>query len=210
MKEVKLKAEVRETGKSKARSLRREGKVPGIFYAPGEKNIPIAIREHDLYSLIRTKETQIINLDIGNGNNLKCILKDIEFDPVTDKPIHFDLYGLKEGVKITIEVPIVIKGHAVGVEKGGILEHLLHSVAIECPSTKIPDHIEVDITELDIGDAIHIKDLKVPDVRFLESEDAVVVSVVPPAVVEEEKEEAEEEAGKPEETEKQPPTEKTS
>jgi large subunit ribosomal protein L25 len=178
MTEIVLNAEIREKGK--ARQLRRQGKVPGVYYAPGDENILIAVREHDLKPLIHTTETHIVNLKLGDGKEFRCILKDVEFDPVTDRPIHFDLYGLKAGTRIRIEVPIVLTGHAVGVEKGGIVEHLLHSVEIECMSTEIPEHIEVDITKLDIGDSIHIKDLNIPGIRFIENEMAVIVAIVPP------------------------------
>ncbi len=196
MTEIILNAEIRKTGKSASNQLRRSGKIPGIYYAPGDEPLPIAVKESELKNLIYTTETHIIKLKLDDGKEFQCILKDVEFDPVTDKPIHFDLYGLKAGATITLEVPIVLVGKAPGVEKGGIIEHLLHTVEVECPSNAIPEHIEVDISNLDIGDAIHVRDLKVPNVKILENELAVVVAVVPPRGVEVEKatEEAQSEA----------------
>lgn len=191
MSEIILNAEVRNTGKSVSNQLRRSGKIPGVYYAPGDEPIPIAVKESELKNLIYTTETHIIKLKLGDGKEFKCILKDVEFDPLTDKPIHFDLYGLKVGATITLEVPIVLVGKAPGVEKGGIIEHLLHTVEVECPSDAIPEHIEVDISHLDIGDAIHVKDLEVPGVKILENELAVVVAVVPPRGVEVEEKEVE-------------------
>jgi len=192
MTEIILNAEIRKTGKSASNQLRRSGKIPGIYYAPGDEPLPIAVKESDLKDLIYTTETHIIKLKIGDGKEYQCILKDVEFDPVTDKPIHFDLYGLKAGATITLEVPIVLVGKAPGVEKGGIIEHLLHTVEVECPSNAIPEHIEVDISNLDIGDSIHVKDLKIPNVKILENELAVVVAVVPPRGVEVEEKPSEE------------------
>lgn len=192
MTEIILNAEIRKTGKSASNQLRRSGKIPGIYYAPGDEPLPIAVKESDLKGLIYTTETHIIKLKIGDGKEYQCILKDVEFDPVTDKPIHFDLYGLKAGATITLEVPIVLVGKAPGVEKGGIIEHLLHTVEVECPSNAIPEHIEVDISNLDIGDSIHVKDLKIPNVKILENELAVVVAVVPPRGVEVEEKPSEE------------------
>jgi large subunit ribosomal protein L25 len=122
----------------------------------------------------------VVRLKLGDGKEFQCILKEVEFDPVTDKPIHFDLYGLKAGATVTLEIPVVLVGKAPGVEKGGVIEHLLHTVEVECPANAIPEHIEVDISALDIGDAIHVKDLKIPNVKILENELAVVVAVVPP------------------------------
>ncbi len=184
MTEIILNAEIRKTGKSESNRLRRSGKIPGIYYAPGDEPLPIAVKESELKNLIYTTETHVIKLKLGDGKELQCILKDVEFDPVTDKPIHFDLYGLKAGATITLEVPIVLVGKAPGVEKGGIVEHLLHTVEVECPSDAIPEHIEVDISNLDIGDAIHVKDLKVPNVKILENELSVVVAIVPPRAAE--------------------------
>ncbi len=180
MTEIILNAEVRKTGKSASNQLRRSGKIPGIYYAPGDEPLPIAVKESELKNLIYTTETHIIRLKLGDGKEFQCILKDVEFDPVTDKPIHFDLYGLKAGATVTLEVPIVLVGKAPGVEKGGVIEHLLHTVEVECPTNAIPEHIEVDISNLDIGDSIHVKDLNIPNVKILENELAVIVAVVPP------------------------------
>lgn len=180
MTEITLSAEVRKTGKSVSNQLRRAGKIPGIYYAPGEEPLPIAVKESELKNLIYTTEAHVVKLKLNDGKEFQCILKDVEFDPVTDKPIHFDLYGLKAGAKITLEVPIVLVGKAPGVEKGGIIEHLLHAVEIECSSDAIPEHIEVDISKLDIGDSIHVRDLSIPGVKILENELAVVVAIVPP------------------------------
>lgn len=200
MTEIVLNAEIRKTGKSNSNRLRMTGKVPGIYYAPGDEPLPIAVKETELKNLIYTTEAHIVKLKLDNGKEFQCILKEVEFDPVTDKPIHFDLYGLKAGAKITLEVPIVLVGKAPGVEKGGIIEHLLHTVEVECSSDAIPEHIEVDISNLDIGDSIHVRDLNVPGVKILENELSVVVAIVPPRGVEIE---AEAEA-KPTEEEAQP------
>ncbi len=180
MTEIVLNAEIRKTGKSASNQLRRSGKIPGIYYAPGDEPLPIAVKESELRKLIYTTEAHVVRLKLDDGKEFQCILKEVEFDPVSDKPIHFDLYGLKAGATVTLEIPVVLVGKAPGVEKGGIIEHLLHTVEIECPANAIPEHIEVDISALDIGDAIHVKDLKIPNVKILENELAVVVAVVPP------------------------------
>jgi large subunit ribosomal protein L25 len=180
MTEIVLNAEIRKTGKSASNQLRRSGKIPGIYYAPGDEPLPIAVKETELKKLTYTTEAHVVRLKLGDGKEFQCILKEVEFDPVTDKPIHFDLYGLKAGATVTLEIPVVLVGKAPGVEKGGVIEHLLHTVEVECPANAIPEHIEVDISALDIGDAIHVKDLKIPNVKILENELAVVVAVVPP------------------------------
>jgi large subunit ribosomal protein L25 len=203
MTEIILNAELRKTGKSASNQLRRLGKIPGIYYAPGDEPLPIAVKESELKNLIYTTETHIIRLKLGDGKEFQCILKDVEFDPVTDKPIHFDLYGLKAGATVTLEVPIVLVGKAPGVEKGGVIEHLLHTVEVECPSNAIPEHIEVDISNLDIGDSIHVKDLNIPNVKILENELAVIVAVVPPRGGEVAEKPEEEQPATPSQPEKQ-------
>lgn len=186
MAEITLQAEVRkETGK-KTKALRRQGKIPGIFYVHGEDNITITVPEAALKPLIYTSETHIINLKLDNGKQHNCILRDIQFDPVTDSPIHFDLQGLKAEEKLTLEVPITLVGIPKGVKDGGTMQHVLHRLKISCLPKYIPEHIEVNVEHLAINQSLHVKDLKVENVTILEHEDSTIVAVVPPTILKEE------------------------
>jgi large subunit ribosomal protein L25 len=185
MSEITITAEIRKDLGKRAKRLRRQGKVPGIYYSHGEKNIPVAVPELTLRPLIKTTATHVINLKLDDGSVHTCILRDVQFDPVTDQPVHFDFFGLKEDEAVTIQVPVVLKGTAQGVKDGGILQHILHSVRVSCLPKYIPDHIEVDVTGLLMNRSIHVKDLSIPNVKILENENSAVVAVVPPTVIKE-------------------------
>lgn len=185
MSEVTLTAEIRKDLGKRAKRLRRQGKIPGIYYSHGEKNIPIAVSELTLRPLIKTSATHVINLKLDDGSTHTCILRDVQFDPVTDKPVHFDFFGLKEDEAVTIQVPVVVKGTAQGVKDGGILQHILHSVRVSCLPKYIPDRIEVDVTGLLMNRSIHVKELTIPNVKILENENSAVVAVVPPTIMKE-------------------------
>ena len=127
-----------------------------------------------------TSKTHLISLSLDGQEDLDCIIKDVQFDPVTEKIVHIDLLGLKKGEKIQIEVPVQLIGTAVGIKEGGILQHTLHKIEIECLPVDIPEHIEIDVTTLKLGDSIHIGDLKFNEFNILNSAEAIVASVTHP------------------------------
>ena len=182
MAEIILKAERRTSfKKSTSNQMRKSGFVPGIYYTVGEEPIPIKVNELSLRPLVFTSESNIVSLQIeGESKPLSCILKDTQFEPITSRIIHFDLIGLKEGEMINIEVSLVLKGSAIGVKDGGIVQHNLHKLEIKCLPQNIPPHIDVEITNLAIGDSIKVSDLKLEGIEILNDENASIVSVVPP------------------------------
>ncbi len=184
MAEISIKAKRRtELSNAATTSLRNSGFVPGIFYGAGEENISIAINELALRPVIYTSEANIISLSLeGEEKSYKCILKDAQFDPLKEKPIHFDFLALREGEKLTLDVSIILKGSAIGVKDGGVIQHSLHKLQIECLPEDIPSHIELDISNLKIGDALRLSDIKIEGVEFKADDSAVIVSVVPPTV----------------------------
>ncbi|HLA68309.1 MAG TPA: 50S ribosomal protein L25 [Bacteroidota bacterium] len=185
MSEITLTAEIRKEVGKRSKTLRRLGKVPGIYYGHGQKNIPVTLTEFALKPLFKTSATHVINLKLDDGTTHPCILRAIQFDPMTDRPIHFDLFGLNADEKLTIEVPVILKGTPVGVKDGGTLQHVIHRLRVSCLPKYIPDHIELDVTELKINTSIHVKDLSVPNVRVLENESSTVAAVVPPTILKE-------------------------
>ncbi|KAB2841702.1 MAG: 50S ribosomal protein L25 [Melioribacteraceae bacterium] len=126
------------------------------------------------------------------------MLKDVQFDPVSDRIIHFDLYGVTVGQVLQIQVPVQITGSAVGVKEGGKLQVQLHKIDVECLPKDIPDHIELDVTNLGIGDSIHASDIKIENVKIITPEDVVVVAVTAPKAAAEETTEASKETSEPE------------
>ncbi|HUL45249.1 MAG TPA: 50S ribosomal protein L25 [Bacteroidota bacterium] len=183
MQEILLEAEIRKDVGGNTKAMRREGKVPGIFYIHGEKNIPVIVPERSLKPLIFTSETHIINLKLNDGTGKECILRDIQFDPLTDRPIHFDLQGVRADEEITVEIPVTLTGGTpVGVRDGGILQQVIHRLKISCLPKDIPEHIEVHVEDLKINHFVHIRDIKIPNITILGNEDSSVAGVVPPTI----------------------------
>jgi large subunit ribosomal protein L25 len=186
MSEIVLNAEVRETTGKHAKYSRNMGMVPGVYYARDEKNVNIQVAKTNLDPLVFTSETHVIDLRLKDGSSKKCILRDVQFDPVSDRPIHFDLQGLRENEKLTIEIPIVLTGGIPkGVREGGMVQHIIHRLKVSCLPKDIPEKIELNIADLGINQTIHVRELNVPNVTILDSAESTVVGVMPPAVVKE-------------------------
>ncbi len=180
MEKMILEAEVRETGSKQARKLvRKNGKVPGIYYSKHDVPIHISVTEKAIHPLVYTAETHLISLQV-DGKVFDCVVKDIQFDPLTDKIVHFDLIGLTTGETFQLEVPVQLRGTPVGIKEGGIVQHLIHKLEIECLPKDIPQRVEIDITNLKIGDSVHVKDLKIENITILNTEDSVIVAVSHP------------------------------
>ncbi len=193
MKTVTLEANKRkDTNKATRNRLRREGRVPGVFYSKRLDTIPVDVLEKKIHPLVFTAKTNLISLKIEGQEELECIIKDIQFDPVTEEIIHFDLLGLTRGEMIQLEVPVQLSGSSIGVREGGLMQHILHKLEVECLPKHIPEHIDIDISELAIGDSVHVSELSVEDVTLLNPGDAIVVAVGHQKVVEEEVEVTEE------------------
>jgi large subunit ribosomal protein L25 len=183
MEKVLLEARKRtDQTKSSTKSIRRQGKVPGVIYSKNIQPISIEVAEGSINPLVFTAKTHLISLSIEGETNLDCIIKDIQFDPVTDKVVHFDLQEFNVKEKIQIEVPIQLVGTAVGVKEGGVVQHTLHKLDLECLPVDIPEAINVEITSLRLGDSIHVSDLKIEGVEILSPADSIIVSVTHPKV----------------------------
>jgi large subunit ribosomal protein L25 len=185
MSEIAVSAEVRKEVGKQAKQLLKVGKVPGIYYGHGQKNIPVAMGELTLKPLYKSSAASVINLTLDDGSKHLCVLRDVQFDPVTDRPVHFDLFGLNENEELTIELPVTVTGTAKGVRDGGILQHILHRLKIVCLPKNIPDRLEINVESLEINKSIHVRDLTIPNVKVLENENSTVVAVVPPTVLKE-------------------------
>jgi large subunit ribosomal protein L25 len=186
MSEITLKVDKRtEFKKSTSNQMRKAGFIPGIYYIHGGENIAIKANELSLRPIVFTSESSIINLEIeGEPKSYSCVLKGVQFDPLTTRITHFDLLGLKEGEKITLEVTVTLNGNAPGVREGGLLQFILHKLNVSCLPKDIPSHIDIDISNLNIGDSIKVSDIKIENVEVLNEETQVIVQVVPPAAAE--------------------------
>lgn len=184
MSEVVLKATKRVPGKAVAKALRNEGNIPGVYYTKNQEPIHFSVNSLAIRPVVYTAEAKIVSLQVDGAKGLNCILKEVKFDPISDKIIHFDLLGVAAGEQITVEIPIHLIGQSIGVRDGGVIEHVIHKASVKVDPTKMPEHIDIDVTNLAIGDAVHISDLKVAGVEFLDKPDAVVATVAPPKAAE--------------------------
>ncbi len=200
MSELKLAAELREgVGSSVAGRLRRQGKVPAVLYGEFKKPFHIALDEHDLSIGLRGRYS-IVNLSI-DGKSYRCIVRDVQYHPVTGRILHVDFMGIKANQAIEMEVPVVFEGKPAGVKNGGIFDEIKHAVDILVLPKNIPDVIRVNVEQLEIGDALRLKDLQTDAYQILGDPEDVICRVEAPHGVEEptaEEAGEEEEAAEPE------------
>ena len=184
MEQIALKANVREgSGKEGAQRLRRQGLVPAIVYHRGEKSVSVQIVEREIAKILRTAENEnvLINLSI-EGSKKKSrpvIIKEIQHHPVKRSILHVDFNEISLSELITVEVEVVGQGEPVGVrQEGGVLEHVLREIKVQCLPTDIPGHIDVDLSGLKLGGSVHVKDLVVSDkVKILTDLEALLFQV---------------------------------
>jgi large subunit ribosomal protein L25 len=185
---VQLKGEVRERhGKGPARSVRREGKVPGVIYSRGEPCLSISIDRKELVTVMagHAGSNVIIDLRVAGleAQDRKALIRELQRDPITGEIIHIDLQHISMTQVITVDVPVHVTGIAIGVKDfGGILEFVTRSITVECLPTDIPDSVTVDISPLGIHDSIHVRDVSIPNATIVIDPDQVLVTVVAPTV----------------------------
>ena len=184
-----LAAQVRkEQKKGPARRLRQQGFVPAIFYGGSAENIQLAVKSSDLQKLRKEKKVHaFIKLIIDDGGKKLeklSLIKELQVQPLTGKLFHADFYEVDMKKKLAFDVTLNFVGKAIGVENGGELQHIKREVKVLCLPTDLPDHIDVDITAIEIGHSIKVKDIKVPEsLTHLDPPDAAVVSVAAVKVV---------------------------
>ncbi len=179
-----------DTGKGVARKLRAGGRVPGVYYGRGEDSIALTVALKDLHSVLDSADGSNVIVDLklqgGGAKDMKALIREIQRDPVAGVILHLDLQHISLTERITVEVPIVLIGVPTGVKDGGgILEHLLREVEVECLPTDIPAKLEIDVSNLAIGDSLHVSDLKVERAEILTEADRAIAAVVPPTILEE-------------------------
>jgi len=176
MKSVALNGNKRaERGTSNANNLRKEEKVPAVIYG-GKENVHFTVSEVKFNKIIITPEVYFIDLDV-DGAKFKAIIKDVQFHPVTDRVLHIDFLEVDEKKTLTIKIPVKLTGRSKGVADGGTLKTPKTSLEVNGLPNAIPENIEIDITELKIGDSIKVGDLDFSGLTFLGADNAVVVGV---------------------------------
>jgi large subunit ribosomal protein L25 len=201
---VALKVKPREeVGKTGANKTRRDGFIPAVLYGEGEEVRPVAVGSKEFGMVIHTTAGENVILDLkmeGAAGECRAIIKEIQYHPVRREILHVDFQHISMTKEITVRVPVETVGDSVGVKThGGILELISRDVEVECLPGNIPDRIRVDVSELDVGDSIQVRDLKVENAEIVTDPEATVVTIVAPTVIEEVKPAAEVVEGEEEE-----------
>ena len=183
MKEITINAQTRtEYGKKASRDLRRAGQIPAVFYGveKGENGLPVAksikISEKELAKLLYTPNVYIVNL-IVDGTPVKAILKDLQCDFVTDRPVHVDFYQITEDKPVVFEIPVKLNGLAEGVRAGGKLALNVRKLAVKALYTQFPDTLDIDVTNLGLGKAMKVGELSYEGLEIITSKEVVVCAV---------------------------------
>jgi large subunit ribosomal protein L25 len=164
---IVINVDVRErTGTGGARQTRREGLVPGILYGGDKAPVAISTSAKDLLRLIRSGKFLAHMIDLRYGDESQAVIpRDIQWDPVSDLPVHFDLYRVEEGAVVSVDVPVHFKNQDIcpGLKKGGTLNVVRHTVGLDVPTGLIPEELVIDLAKADIGDVIHISAVRLPE-----------------------------------------------
>jgi large subunit ribosomal protein L25 len=207
MNKIALDADERKAvGKQAAKHFRDQDSIPGVFYGFGEVAKPLLIDRKNLLALLSREDAGSIMIDLkfkdGDKGSKTVLIREVQRDPVSGELLHVDFQHISMTRKINLEIPIHLSGVAVGVKiSSGILEHVLREVEVSCLPADIPEHVTLDVSHLEIGDALHVRDLDIPKAEILTDPDRVLATVVPPVVIVEVEEEVPEELEEGEEAE---------
>jgi large subunit ribosomal protein L25 len=184
--ERKLKAEARaQTGKGAARKIRAGGKVPAVIYGQGVDPLHVTIDGKELFHLLHTDAGMNVMVDMRvDSDHFLAMPREVQRDHIRGQFIHVDFLRIKRDEKIGVEVPVHLVGESHGVKEGGVVEHHLWTLHLECFPQDVPTSIDADISGLGINESLKVTDLDIPDrVTLLTSPDEVIVSVVPPQIL---------------------------
>ena len=202
MADFTLSARTRETrGKGAARKLRREDQLPAVFYGPGSSAVMLSVDHPQLRKIIKkaSSEQIILELQITSDSGVakkNVMLKEVQIDSIKDTYLHADFYEISMDKEITVNVRVHLVNTPIGVtQSGGILQHVKRELSISCLPNNLVDALELDVSGLDIGDSLHVRDIEVPaGIRLLDEDHLTVAVVAAPSVMpKEEVEEGEEE-----------------
>ncbi|MBW1805898.1 MAG: 50S ribosomal protein L25 [Deltaproteobacteria bacterium] len=186
-------------GKEAAKKFRKNGLVPAIFYSPNTDPVMLTVEDLDLRKIMRQTagENAILELQIESdkGKDSKTVmLKELQTDPIKDTYIHADFYEISMDREVTLDIPIRLINTPIGIANEGMLQHVRREISVSCMPDKLVDFIELDVSELDIGDSLHVSDIVFPEgISSTQDDNLTVAAVLAPTVVEEEEPEAEEE-----------------
>jgi large subunit ribosomal protein L25 len=204
MEDTKLIAKKRDLqGTSNARRLRAAGSLPGVVYGSEKDPVQILVDLHDFEQILHhaASESLLIDVDIEGEGSIQVLVKDVQHHPVTSDLLHVDLLRVQANKPIQVDIALELVGEAAGVKAGGIIDHVMHSITVECLPADLIEAFEVDVSGLDIGDSVKVVDVKIgAKYKILVDEESIVAALHGPQA-EEEPEEAEEGEAAPTEPE---------
>ncbi len=194
---LKLAAETRDkAGKGASRAVRREGRVPAVIYGAGKPAATIHVEEKLLVRQLSSGHfmNSVVEISVAGGAVERTLPRDVQFHPVSDRPIHVDFYRLTGNAVITVAVPVhfVDEDKSPGIKRGGVLNIVRHELELDCPSNAIPDQIDVSLAGRDVGDSIHISSVVLPQgvVSHITDRDFTIATLVAPSALKSETAEA--------------------
>lgn len=194
MEVINLEAAKRIAGKAETKQVRREGNVPAVVYGSEEEPIPIKVAELDLRPIIFTDVFHRVSVNVDD-KSYECILKDVDFHPVTDRVRHADFQVLHPGQQIKLSIPVHFEGTAIGQKEGGLAQTFVNEITIKALPKDLPSYFVVDISQMKIGDSVMVQDLDREGIEILTPPDQTLVTItVPRAIIELEEAEAAEAA----------------
>src|SRR5688500_19249496 len=203
--QLTLPAEARErAGKGASRALRRDGRVPAVIYGDKKEPLAVHVEEKRLAKMLSTGHfmNTVVMVDAG-GEPHRTLPKDVQFHPVTSRPIHVDFLRIGEHSQVTVAIPVRFddEEESPGIKRGGVLNIVQHELELVCPASNIPDEIHISLAGLDIGDSIHISQVTLPEgtKAAIDDRDFTVATIVAPSAVKAEEAEAAEAAAAEEE-----------
>lgn len=195
MEDKKLIAKKRDlAGSSNARRMRHTGSLPGVIYGSDKAPVSIEVNAHDFEQILHhhTSESLLIAINLEGEGDLSVLVKEVQHHPVTSDLMHIDLMRVEANKPIHVDIAIELVGEAKGVKVGGILDHVMHSIAVECLPGDLVEAFEIDVSNLEIGDSLHVSDLNLGSkYKILVDETAIVAGVSGPQAEVEEEEEGE-------------------
>ncbi len=192
-----LKADQRaRTGSGVLKQMRREGFVPSVIYGGGTENQNVKVHAKTFRDMLNNaaSDSILVNLDVEGAGTQLAFLQDVQHNALTKEILHVDFLAVSETTSITANLPLELTGEPVGVQEGGLLEHMLHSIEVSCLPKDLPESILADVSHLAIGEALHVGEMPLPEGVIPTPNADVVVALVAKARVEEEEEEVEGEA----------------
>ena len=187
MQDYKIEVSKRELSNKKSfvKNLRNNGEIPGVYYSHDSKeSIPFMVAQKVLREALKSN-AQVYKINVGNKLR-DVIIKSMQYHPMTEEIVHIDLYGVDMDTKVIVKVPIIITGQAIGIKEGGVLNQNMTELEIECLPSDIPQNIEVDISDLALGDALRLENITVSEkLELVGDNETLIASIVVPAKQEE-------------------------